>query len=112
MNDIVDPDLKGLAKLIEALEPWLSKVVIVGGWAHRLFRYHREARPVPYEPLITLDTDIAVPRTLEVKEQNLRARLQNAGFEEQFLGDNYPPVTHYRLGNEEGSFYAEFLTPL
>lgn len=112
MNDIVNPDLEGLARLIEALEPWLSKIVIIGGWAHRLFRYHQQAQPVAYEPLFTLDTDVAVPSTLEVGEQDIRSRLQQAGFQEQFLGDNQPPATHYHLGSEDGSFYAEFLTPL
>lgn len=112
MNDIVNPDLDGLARLIEALEPWLSQIVIIGGWAHRLFRYHQQAQAVSYDPLITLDTDIAIPSKLEAGEQDIRSRLQQAGFEEEFLGDNQPPATHYRLGNKDRSFYAEFLTPL
>jgi hypothetical protein len=28
------------------------------------------------------------------------------------LGEHRPPVTHYRLGENAGGFYAEFLTPL
>jgi hypothetical protein len=62
--------------------------------------------------LLTLDTDVAIPARLEVREQDLRERLTSAGFKEHFLGDHQPPATHYRLGDEEGSFYAEFLTPL
>jgi hypothetical protein len=39
-NEIHNPDIDGLSKLLEALDPWLPQIVIVGGWAHRLFRYH------------------------------------------------------------------------
>ena len=87
-------------------------MVIVGGWAHRLLRYHPLAQTVPHEPLLTLDTDVAIPAALEVREQNLRDRLMDAGFKEKFLGEDQPPATHYQLGAESGGFYAEFLTPL
>jgi hypothetical protein len=59
-----------------------------------------------------LDTDIAIPVNLEAREHDLRDRLASAGFKEKFLGEHQPPATHYQLGDEEGSFYAEFLTPL
>lgn len=84
----------------------------MGGWAHRLFRLHPLAQTVPYEPLLTLDSDVAVPITLDVREEDLRWRLISVGFKEEFLGEDQPPATHYRLGDETGEFYAEFLTPL
>jgi len=87
-------------------------VVIVGGWAHRLLRYHPLAQVVPHDPLLTLDTDIAIPATLEASEQDLRGRLKASGFEEKFLGENQPPAAHYELADEHGEFYAEFLSPL
>jgi hypothetical protein len=34
------------------------------------------------------------------------------GFTEEFLGDDRPPATHYRLNGEASGFYVEFLTPL
>jgi len=34
------------------------------------------------------------------------------GFREEFVGDQQPPATHYRLGGAKSVFYAEFLTPL
>ena len=61
--------------------------------------------------MLTLDTDVALPVRLEVREQDLRDRLASAGFKERFLGEHQPPATRYRLGEEEGSFYVEFLTP-
>jgi hypothetical protein len=57
----------------------LPQIVIIGGWAHRLFRYHPLAQAVQYEPLLTLDTDVALPIRLEVREQDLRDRLASAG---------------------------------
>jgi hypothetical protein len=42
----------------------------------------------------------------------LRDRLTHAGFKEKFLGEHQPPATHYQLGDDEGPFYVEFLTPL
>lgn len=87
-NETNNPDLDRLSKLIEALDPWLSQVVIVGGWAHRLFRYHPLAQTVPYEPLLTLDTDVAMPAALDIREQDLRDRLIKADFKERFLGDD------------------------
>lgn len=34
------------------------------------------------------------------------------GFHEELSGEFKPPTAHYTLGNDEGGFYAEFLTPL
>jgi hypothetical protein len=100
------------ARLIVALEPWLTQVVIIGGWAHRLYRLHPSAQHIEYLPLTTLDTDIAVPARLKVIDTDVRERLIANGFEEERLGQDEPPATHYRLGDAKTGFYAEFLTPL
>jgi hypothetical protein len=60
----VQSDVEYFARLVDALEPWLDQVVIIGGWAHRLYRLHPLAQPLEYEPLGTFDTDIAVPLDL------------------------------------------------
>ena len=100
------------ARLIVALEPWLTQVVIIGGWAHRLYRLHPSAQHIEYLPLTTLDTDIAVPARLKVIDTDVRERLIANEFEEERLGQDQPPATHYRLGDAKTGFYAEFLTPL
>ena len=110
MNGVQDPD--PFNRLVAALEPWLDRVVIVGGWAHQLYRLHPRAQKLDYPPLTTLDADIAVPAKLPAEGQDIRERLLAHGFTEEFLGDDHPPATHYRLGGEASSFYAEFLTPL
>jgi hypothetical protein len=106
------PENEPFARLIVSLEPWLAKVVIIGGWAHRLYRLHPGAQQVTYAALMTLDTDIAVPARLPVTGQDMRERLVSNGFEEERVGHDRPPATHYRLGDAKTGFYAEFLTPL
>jgi hypothetical protein len=106
------PENEPFARLIASLEPWLANVVIIGGWAYRLYRLHPNAQQVTYLPLMTLDTDVAVPPRLPVTGQDIRERLMSNGFEEERLGQDKPPATLYRLGDAKTGFYAEFLTPL
>ena len=108
MNGVHDP----FSRLVVALEPWLEQVVIIGGSAHQLYRRHPSAQELDYPPLMTLDTDVAVPLKLPVREEDIRSRLLAHGFMEEFLGDDRPPATHYHLGDEASGFYVEFLTPL
>ena len=105
-------DDEKFAQLVDALGPYLDSVVIVGGWAHRLFRSHPLAQALSYTPLMTRDTDVALPAGIAADKENLRERLLARGFHEEFLGDDRPPVTHYQLGDTDAGFYAEFLTPL
>ncbi len=106
-----DAKLEPFVRLLEALEPWLEEVVIIGGWAHRLYRLDPRAQGLGYPPLTTLDSGIAVPSKLGAKETSIRDRLLAAGFQEEFIGEDYPPATHYNLVGH-GGFYTEFLSPL
>ena len=63
------------ARLVEALEPWVYQVVIIGGWAHRLYRAHPLAQTLDYEPLGTFDADVAVPSQLLQTAERIRDRL-------------------------------------
>ena len=104
-------DLAPLGRLIEAVRPWLSELVIIGGWAHRLHRLHPKAASLPYLPLQTRDADIAFSLTAQL-EGSIGAALKQADFREDFRGEYQPPVTQYRLGDEDQGFYVEFLAPL
>jgi hypothetical protein len=105
-------DARPFGTLLAALEPWLDQVVIIGGWAHRLYRLHPKAHQPDYRPLMTLDADIALPKNLPMQVGNMRDRLLAYGFTEEFSGETQPPATHYHLGDENTGFYAEFLTSL
>jgi hypothetical protein len=108
----VQTDVEYFARLVDALEPWLDQVVIIGGWAHRLYRLHPLAQTLKYEPLGTFDTDIAVSLDLPTTGEQIRTRLLERNFREELIGDMQPPAAHYLVETGDNSFYAEFLTPL
>lgn len=107
-----DDDVLRFGRLIEALRPCLPHVVVVGGWAHRLYRQHPLAQPVPHEPLLTLDADIVLPERTPDTTSNIRDLLLAHGFEEELSGEHTPPVADYRLRDDDAGFYVEFLMPL
>lgn len=104
-------DLDALAKLVQALFPWRAHLVFIGGWAHRIHRFDPRANALGYQPVFTRDTDLAFANRAPI-EGNIKAALIEHGFKEQLIGEHKPPVAHYTLGDENGGFYAEFLTPL
>lgn len=103
-------DLAAMTRLIDALRPWLAHLVIVGGWAHQLFRYHPSAREPRYEPLRTRDADVAFSLSASLAGDISKA-LQQAGFLEELRGEHTPPVTRYWLGEADQGFHVEFLAP-
>lgn len=104
-------DLDALAKLAQALSPWRAHLVFIGGWAHRIHRFDPRANKLEYQPVFTRDTDLAFANRAPI-EGNIKGALIEHGFKEQLTGEHKPPVAHYTLGDENGGFYAEFLTPL
>lgn len=103
-------DSQDLARLLDAIRPWSSDLVIVGGWAHRLHRLHEAAEVPPHRPLLTKDVDLALEE--RSVRGNIGKALVDADFHEVLSSDHTPPVSEYRLGDEDGAFYAEFLAPL
>lgn len=102
---------RAFGRLVAGLSPWLGQLVFVGGWAFRLYRLHPRAQVPAYRPVVTLDADVAFAED-EYLEGDIRARLLEAGFVENLMGNHRPPVSQYTLGDDGSGFYAEFLTPL
>jgi hypothetical protein len=87
-----NPDLTSFSRTVEALEPWLDQIVVIGGWAHRLYRYHPLSQQLDYPPLTTLDADIAVPNPLSnTLETDIRERLVKAGLKKNSLARRTRP---------------------
>ena len=105
-------DLASFARSIEALEPYIKDLVFVGGWAHYLYTLRPEASPLPFEPLRTVDADVATPARLPPGRLTIAQCLTKAGFREHLSSDNTPPISEYFPGDETSGFYLEFLAPL
>jgi hypothetical protein len=104
-------DLDNLAKLLLALKPWMGRLVVAGGWAHRLYRFAPQVNKPEYQPVHTRETDLALEIN-EPLEGDIKDALLKAGFKEHLTGESHPPVAQYTLGDADQGFYAEFLTPL
>ena len=104
-------DVEAMAALIDALKPWRERVVLVGGWAHRLHRLHPRAKVPSYRPVVTRDADVALDTSARL-EGDIAQALEAAGFTNKLTGDHHPPVSHFQLGEDDAGFYAEFLSPL
>ena len=100
-----------MAKAIDALRPWRDSVVIVGGWAHQLYRRHPDATLPPYRPIVTRDADVAFDSAIRL-EGDIAAALDKAGFQKVLKGDNARPISHFQFGAADAGFLVEFLTPL
>src|SRR5438094_97304 len=80
-------DFADFARLVDAIRPWVGQLVIVGGWAHRLYRFHHRASVPGYAPLRTRDADLA-------------------------FSLDAPPTGDVLSALSDAGFYAEFLAPL
>lgn len=105
-------DFSGLRRLLTALRPFLAKLVIVGGWANRLYRFADDVEAPGYDPIFTTDTDIALIDARAFEPNSIRERLRENGFVEELRGEDRPPITHYHIGDTASPFYAEFLTTM
>lgn len=65
------PEIAGFSRLAVALDPWLDQVVIVGGWAHRLYRLHPFAQKLDFAPLMTFDADVALRESCQYGLQQI-----------------------------------------
>lgn len=66
-----DSDTERFSLLVDALRPWLGKVVFIGGWAHHLYRERPEASSPSYEALRTEDADIALAAGVIAQSEDL-----------------------------------------
>lgn len=104
-------DLEAFGRAMDALAPYLPNLVVVGGWAHFLYTLRPEASPLPFEPLLTQDLDVALPPRLP-KGETIAVLLKQAGFREILSGSHSPPISEYVLDDRGSGFYVEFLSPL
>ena len=78
-------DLAAFARLLDALRPWTNQLVIVGGWAHRLHRFHPLAHPPAYEAIRTKDADLAFSSSAPL-EGDIAAALKECKLRRRVVG--------------------------
>lgn len=111
MADAEFEDLDALKRLVGALAQWNDRLLIAGGWAHRLYRLVPTVQSPRHQPIRTRDADVVFAADAVITG-DMGAALRAAGFHEEFSGEHQPPVTWYTLGGDTSGFYAEFLAPL
>ena len=104
-------DFAAIARLLGALRPGLGHLAVVGGWTHRLHRFHPLAHIPTYAALRTRDADLAFSTSAPLMG-DIAAALKAAGFHADSSGEHTPPITQYRLVADGEGFFAEFLAPL
>lgn len=107
MNDIETAFIKGM----EAIEPYLDKLVIAGGWAPYLYAQIYKSG-IRRNPLITKDIDLVVAERGFVEDvPTLDETIIAAGFRHDFASLDDPPVVRYINDSSEKSIIEiEFIT--
>lgn len=106
---IADEFFPGLQGVLTLLEPYLSDIVVVGGWVPYLMALsHR--REVRHEPLLTRDIDIAVPRELKTAGAEIDQILRASGLEYSYRSLFDPPVVSFAGKLSGCEVEVEFLT--
>lgn len=100
-------DLTPLVEVLKAVKPYLSDIVLVGGWVPIV--YEQCTSVFPTRMVRTADVDFACVPPLNVKEETMDHLLKRGGFRCELSGDGLVPFCRYI---SEGQLEIEFLTPL
>ncbi|MBI4382384.1 MAG: hypothetical protein HY574_14500 [candidate division NC10 bacterium] len=108
-----------LAHVLWTFRSYLNTLVLVGGFAVRLYEIHPRAAPAAARVLRTFDADLATPSGgIPLAGESLSALAEAAGFQPDFRGDHIPPVMKLvpkeAIGRSIGvdQYSVEFLTPM
>jgi len=108
-----------LAHVLWTFRSYLNTLVLVGGFAVRLYEIHPRAVRAAVRMLRTFDADLAAPSGgIPVAGESLSALAEAAGFQPDFRGDHIPPVMKLvpkeAIGGAIGvdQYSVEFLTPM
>ena len=107
-------EINFLYLVLSKIEPYLQDIVLIGGFASLLYRFHEEADQVDILPLITYDVDLASGGEVPIRgEKSIHSSLEEAGLRYALVG-NYeqPIVKYYPIDEADSAYYVEFLAPL
>jgi hypothetical protein len=98
-----------LLRGLSAIEPYLGDVVVAGGWVPHIYELLYDAAAAGRSPR-TRDIDLAVRRSVAVRDKSIDRLLAEAGFTCEFHSLDTPPVTKYVAGSDDGEVEIEFIT--
>ena len=106
-----------LAHVLWTFRSYLDTLVLVGGFAVRLYELHPRAAPAAVRVLRTFDADLATPSgIIHLASESLASLAEAAGFQPDFRGDDIPPVMKFvlkgALARPVDQYTVEFLTPM
>lgn len=108
-----------LVYVLSAFRPYLERLVVVGGFAVRLYEFHPRAERATVRVLRTFDADLATGNVrIPVAGQSLADLAAAAGFRRDFRGDHMPPVMKFvptdasTERRNADQYTIEFLSPL
>lgn len=100
----------GFLKALGLLKPYLSEVVIGGGWVPLIY-YHYLLGKTEVEPIRTKDIDLFVPERVPlIGAQTIDQLLLQAGFKVVFKSHDTPPAITYEGDIDGYEVEIEFLT--
>lgn len=98
-------------KMMDVLHPYLDDLVVVGGTANALYRYHPLAAESPGAHPGTKDLDLATRRKLlEGDKPPLQKLLDNPDLEKSLHGDGAPPMMKF-VSRKNPTLDLELLCP-
>ncbi len=99
-----------LARGLGAIEPYLDVVVVAGGWVPHIYELLYDAT-LPSRSPRTRDIDLAVPRSVPVRDRSIDELLKGADFRCEFHSLDSPPVTKYvATQDDDDTIEIEFIT--
>ena len=107
-------EMQFLYRVLDTIQAYLQDIILIGGFASLLYRFHEEATQVDSHYLITYDVDLAAEGKIHIRGDNsIHDLLEKAGFECKLLGNfEEPIVKYYPTEIKESKYYVEFLSPL
>jgi hypothetical protein len=101
-------------RVLTSIQTYLQDLILVGGFASLLYRFHEKAEQPDIPPLITYDVDLASQGEVPIRSgKSIHESLEGAGLKEELLGKyEQPIVRYYPLEDSSLTYYVEFLAPL
>ncbi len=75
-------EMQFLYRVLDTIQAYLQDIILIGGFASLLYRFHEEATQIDSHYLITYDVDLAAEGKIPVRGDNsIHDLLEKAGLE-------------------------------